>query len=165
MNSVNPLDLPSIFLDQRKTLPRVQAVYFVISDTDEILYIGCSVNLNSRWIGHHKLRELEGLGVVRIAWMEVSELSLLAEIEIALITHFAPRLNVVIRQNPVGEKKVTHFLKKKWVGGKRTINFSKQELDGLTLLCEETGRTETDILREALREKILASLKEKSRVN
>jgi predicted DNA-binding protein len=41
---------------------------------------------------------------------------------------------------------------KKWVGKKKTFNLSQAEVDKLKSESEKTGRTETDILREALRQ-------------
>lgn len=75
--------------------------------------------------------------------MEISDLSLFAEIESLLINHFQPCLNIA----------------HKWVGGKKTINYSIQELEALEKLCQMTGRSETDILREALRDKAEKLLK------
>ncbi len=42
-------------------------------------------------------------------------------------------------------------MSKKWVGKKKTINFSQQELEALEKVVEITGRTETDLIREGLR--------------
>lgn len=38
--SVDPLELPSVLLSQHRKLPPCAAVYFAISETNEVLYIG-----------------------------------------------------------------------------------------------------------------------------
>ena len=90
--------LPSLLLSERKNFPKkVSAIYFAISAKDEVLYIGRAKCLYNRWNlnTHHKQRYLEGLANVRIAWMQVSDSSLLPEIERALINHFKPPCNGV----------------------------------------------------------------------
>ena len=49
-DQINPLDLPFVPLKQRNDLPETPAVYFVISEEAEILYIGQAINLRNRWI-------------------------------------------------------------------------------------------------------------------
>ncbi len=90
---LNPMMLPSILLEQRRGLPSCSGIYFAISADDEVLYIGRSVNLAQRWISHHRHPELEEIGQVRIAWLEINEPNLLPAIEEALIDWFAPSLN------------------------------------------------------------------------
>lgn len=89
---VDPLALPSLPLTDRSQLPVCPAVYFAL-DGDRVLYIGRSVNLQQRWITHHRYSQLKGLNNVRIAWLECSDPSLLPEIEVALIEYFQPSLN------------------------------------------------------------------------
>jgi hypothetical protein len=89
---VDPLALPSLPLTDRSQLPVCPAVYFAL-DGDRVLYIGRSVNLQQRWITHHRYSQLKGLNNVRIAWLECSDPSLLPEIEAALIEYFQPSLN------------------------------------------------------------------------
>lgn len=93
--TVDPFTLPFIPLEGHKFLPSTPGIYFAISQTTgEILYIGCSKNLQARLnTGHHRYYELKGIGNVRIAWMEVSEPSLMFSIEKALIEYFKPVLN------------------------------------------------------------------------
>jgi predicted GIY-YIG superfamily endonuclease len=45
--------LPSLPLDSRERFPRVQCVYFVVSE-QVIYYIGCTKNLYLRWLEHHR---------------------------------------------------------------------------------------------------------------
>ncbi len=49
---VNPLDLPSLPLESRRSLPDISALYFVLDEDDELLYIGRANNLVKRWRGH-----------------------------------------------------------------------------------------------------------------
>jgi excinuclease UvrABC nuclease subunit len=89
---VDPLALPSLPLTDRSQLPVCPAVYFAL-DGDRVLYIGRSVNLQQRWITHHRYSQLKGLNNVRIAWLECNDPSLLPKIEAALIEYFQPSLN------------------------------------------------------------------------
>ncbi|MBD2416101.1 GIY-YIG nuclease family protein [Nostoc calcicola FACHB-3891] len=90
---VNPLTLPSLSLQERRSLPECAAVYFVLNG-NEILYIGGTVNLAQRWLAHHRWHQLVEMGDgIRLAWLECSEPALLLEVETALIKHFQPRLN------------------------------------------------------------------------
>lgn len=89
---INPLALPSLRLESRHNLPDKPAIYFVVDEDEEILYIGKALRLVKRWRGHHRLAQLEQLGNVRIAWMECEE-KLISSFEVALIAHFNPPLN------------------------------------------------------------------------
>lgn len=85
--------LPSLPLASRKQLPAVAGIYFAVDSLGAVQYIGRSVNLRQRWLGHHRQSALEVIGNVNIAWLEVSELSLLAETEYEMIKYFKPSLN------------------------------------------------------------------------
>lgn len=103
LTQIDLRSLPSILLSERKSLPKkVSAIYFALSSSDEVLYIGRAVCLHDRWSGqkHHRRVQLEELGGVRIAWMQVSDPVLLPEIETALIKHFSPLLNVSNNEFP-----------------------------------------------------------------
>lgn len=104
--TVNPLTLPSLPLLDRRNLPDCPAVYFVLNG-ERILYIGKSVNLAQRWAAHHHWSLLSKLDAdVRIAWLECSEVELLAEIESALIKQLKPELNGGKRRHLTPSKKV-----------------------------------------------------------
>ena len=92
-SGINPLDLPSVPLIEKDSLPQLAAIYFVISENGKILYIGRSINLASRWKDHHRYSELKELRSVRIAWLDCDDESLLPQIEEAMIKHFLPYLN------------------------------------------------------------------------
>ena len=90
---INPLTLPSLPLTERQKLPKLPAIYFVITVDGEILYIGRSKNLAARWAVHHRYAELKTIANVRIGWLHYSDELLLPEIEDALIKYFLPPLN------------------------------------------------------------------------
>lgn len=132
MNAIAPesiklSELPFVTLECYKTLPKCAAIYMVLSSENEILYIGQSVNIQSRWRSHHRRKRLikipdytsaknKNLTVnqdprhqpknsntrsdfyfqapcLRIAWLQINDLSLLESIELTLIEFFQPKLN------------------------------------------------------------------------
>lgn len=90
---VNPALLPSVRLESRKQLPENPCIYFAIDPQNTIQYIGRSVNPRQRWQSHHRFKQLNQMGGVKIAYLDVSDPELLPEIEEALIQHFSPILN------------------------------------------------------------------------
>lgn len=90
--SVNPLALPSVPLEQRSLLPTTSCIYFAIDSQEDIQYIGRSVNAQQRWMQHHRYAQLNLIGGVRIAYLQV-DADLLTEVELALIEWFKPPLN------------------------------------------------------------------------
>lgn len=92
-SELKPGELPSLPLEWRLGLPKCAGLYLVISFTGEVLYVGQSTNLNKRWLSHHRQAELEKIEGVRIAWIEVTDTTLLMSIESALIKHFEPYFN------------------------------------------------------------------------
>lgn len=60
---------------------------------DEVMYIGRSTDLRNRWRQHHRYQDLEQLEDAKIAWLEISDASLLQFVEMALIAWFEPELN------------------------------------------------------------------------
>ncbi|WP_243146794.1 GIY-YIG nuclease family protein [Scytonema sp. UIC 10036] len=101
-SSVDPLTLPSLPLEWSKGLPECPGIYFAIDSQGTVQYIGRSNNIQHRWLQHHRKRQLEQIGGVKIAWIEVSDKTLLPVIEKALIDWFDPPLNrrfAVVRCN------------------------------------------------------------------
>ena len=96
--SLNLSTLPSVLLANRKQLPPILGIYFAINSLGVVQYIGQSVNIRNRWLNHHRQSELDVVGNVSIAYLEVSEPSLLSEIEWALIEYFHPPLNGLTRK-------------------------------------------------------------------
>ncbi|MEG4807407.1 GIY-YIG nuclease family protein [Microcoleus sp. F8-D3] len=93
--AINPLTLPSVPLANRSELPKCPAIYFVL-EAQKVLYIGMTGNLQQRWCAHHRWHQLNAMDSdICIAWLHCTDISLLPELEIALIQHFQPSLNVV----------------------------------------------------------------------
>lgn len=90
---IDPLTLPSLPLQERRSLPNCPAIYFVL-EGDCVLYVGRSINLAQRWLSHHRWNELTRVySATRIAWIECSDNELLPQLEAALIEQFTPKLN------------------------------------------------------------------------
>lgn len=94
-------------LEMRSQLPTTPAIYLAIDAANQIQYVGRAVNLQRRWLQHHRYSELSDLGGVRIAWLEVSAPKLLPEIEKALIEWFRPPLNGADCPSLGGKPRVT----------------------------------------------------------
>ena len=86
-------NLPSLPFIDKRLLPNKAAVYFIIQETGEILYIGASVRLKQRWEAHLKARIAEEMGATRVAWMLVPD-AMLDQVEALMIRHYLPALNV-----------------------------------------------------------------------
>lgn len=97
--NINPLALPSLPLAQRAALPDAPAIYFALAEDGAVLYIGKARRLVARWKStmHHRYTELAALPSVRLAWLVVSDESLLSGIEQACIEYFNPPLNSTLR--------------------------------------------------------------------
>ncbi|GGA36932.1 GIY-YIG nuclease family protein [Okeania sp. KiyG1] len=114
--SLNPLQLPSVSLPDRKQLPTCSAIYFAIDASDRILYIGKALNLAARWKSHHrfyKLEEIDKESPVRLAWKAWNKDDL-AEAEKRLIRIFQPLLNNTKVETPTvipSEDVLIEFLK------------------------------------------------------
>jgi DNA-binding Xre family transcriptional regulator len=91
LSTIDPLQLPSVALTDRKQLPQIPCIYFAIDPDNVVQYIGRSVNPRQRWQNHHRQAQLIGC---RIAYMEC-DAALLDEVETALIEWFSPQLNGV----------------------------------------------------------------------
>jgi excinuclease UvrABC nuclease subunit len=89
---MNIINLDSLLLIKKGNLPTCPAVYFVLSQKKEILYIGRADNLRNRWQNHHRFAQVNRSGT-QIVWMEVADKSDLPEIERNLISVFKPLLN------------------------------------------------------------------------
>lgn len=85
--------LPTLELGQKNKLPVITAIYFVVDSQGVVQYIGRTNNLRQRWKSHHQLQNLEPLEEIKIAWLCVTEPSLLGAIEEACIDWFKPALN------------------------------------------------------------------------
>ena len=91
-SQLNLSTLPSVPLCDRRQLPTTSGIYFALSG-GTVQYIGRSVNIQQRWAGHHRTDQLSAMQNPRIAYIAISDKSLLPEIETALIEWFDPPLN------------------------------------------------------------------------
>ncbi|AUB43631.1 Excinuclease UvrABC, nuclease subunit (plasmid) [Nostoc flagelliforme CCNUN1] len=98
--TINPLALPSVSLHQRSQLPSQPCIYFAIDLDGQIQYIGRSINPKARWALHHKYSELHEIGGIRLSYLHIDDVSLLSQIEAALIAWFNPPLNQTTNLNP-----------------------------------------------------------------
>lgn len=89
--------LPWLPLDQRNFFPCRPAVYLVISGTGNVLYIGRSEEVSSRWRSHEKLRHLKLLYGVRIAFV-FTESENLRNLEAELISEYKPSYNLRVEK-------------------------------------------------------------------
>lgn len=93
ITDINPLELPSLPLNCRNKLPSLAAIYIVLSENDDILYVGKAINLANRWMQHHRFKQFGSYQSVRIAWLECSDETLLDQVERMLIKSLTPLLN------------------------------------------------------------------------
>lgn len=85
--------LPDVKLPE---LPRQSGVYFVLNDKDEVVYVGKSVNLRSRWAGHQFKGEVAS-GEFRLRWKpKQTQFRSLEHEEMLFITALAPFYNVKV---------------------------------------------------------------------
>jgi hypothetical protein len=95
---LDPLSLPSVSMQERKSLPAEIGLYFVISQ-EVIIYIGRTVNLSQRWKSHHKVDAINvKYPEARIAWLSLGWAELL-DVEYDLINRYDPVLNVLRRSS------------------------------------------------------------------
>lgn len=66
--------VPSLPIMERAKLPRVSAIYFVITPLNKLLYIGQTNNLFNRFLQHHRFQQfIEAGNDTRVAWFEFNE--------------------------------------------------------------------------------------------
>ena len=109
-SEIDIASLPALPLCERSNLPTSPAIYFAIDSLGKIQYIGQSSNPRRRWSQHHKHGDLEVICGVKIAYLEVSDASLLRSIESALIQWFDPPLNGWTTQPNPGYTKVVRTI-------------------------------------------------------
>lgn len=148
-SQLNLLALPSLPLSDRKVLPKkLSAIYFVLSESNEILYIGRAICLYNRWNRweHHKQSQLDRLVNIRIAWMEVNNRALLPRVEYALIKYFSPPLNLInnalIPTKGLGQSPRKHEIK---------VRLNDQELKILRAEAKRRDVSVSEIIRDYLK--------------
>jgi hypothetical protein len=109
LSSINLESLPWLPLEARTNLPELPGIYFVLDGYKTPLYIGRSANIRQRWNTHHRLNDIKNLPDIAIAWLEVSEPSLLDSVEQALIDWFDPPLNGKAISQPLNTTRRANF--------------------------------------------------------
>jgi excinuclease UvrABC nuclease subunit len=134
--TIDPLALPSVSLQERSQLPTTPCIYFAIDSQGVVQYIGRTVNLQARWLKHHRYNQLAQSENIKIAYLSV-EPDLLPEVELALIEWFNPRLN----QTEVisAKKRISLYLDEALKSNlERLAKIRKRSLSNLIeVLCEE----------------------------
>ncbi|QLE42735.1 hypothetical protein FD723_21390 [Nostoc sp. C052] len=102
---LDPLDLPSKSIVEKKSLPECSCVYF-LKQENEIVYVGQTNNLYKRIKSHTKIKQLKNIDIIiswdkvknsyMISWVEVKDLCEAYDLERFFIDKFKPRLNINI---------------------------------------------------------------------
>jgi hypothetical protein len=141
-----PTELPSLPLDHRRKLPNIPAVYFALGEGNEVLYIGKSVSLLNRWWGksHHRFAQLESLGSVRLAWIELESKEFLDEVEQVLIEYFSPAMN--------GWRERTNNRERTDRNAQIIVRLAPEEKESFERAAEIAGQNLSDWVRTRLRQ-------------
>lgn len=91
--SIDPLSLPSVPLNGKDKLPTSPGIYFALSATGKILYIGRAGEFKSRWRDHRHYPVLYFIEKVRVAYWKLDSKNNLSDIEQELINFHKPPLN------------------------------------------------------------------------
>lgn len=83
--------LPAVSIARKSDLPRGACIYFV-SDQKEVIYIGQTKDLKSRFVTHHRLGDFRRACASTIRWVEPDSEDM-QSLEHLLITTVKPRLN------------------------------------------------------------------------
>jgi len=127
-------NLPNLPYSWRSALPLYSGVYFVLSETDELLYIGKAFNLRYRWSQHHKEAELASFKPSKICWLKI-DLEALSAVESSLINAFRPKLNHIKESQP--KKEITEEQRKRKTIHQR--NWRHRKKNGFVNLCGLCG--------------------------
>lgn len=100
--SINVKELPCFSLLERLVLPQTKAVYFVLNDNGEVIYIGSTTNLRKRFYKHHHEEEFLTLTQGKIAWLTLEPSIYAEDIESRCIYFFKPKWNrIPLREDGV----------------------------------------------------------------
>ena len=102
--SIDIFALPWLPIEVRSTFPRVPAIYFAMGSGSNLLYIGMTHDLKTRWANHHRYEELREREVEKIAYYFPNlrrsipvDRDELARLEKYYICKFDPPLNKRLR--------------------------------------------------------------------
>jgi hypothetical protein len=137
-----PTLLPTVPLELARTLPPLCAVYFVMTDTSRILYIGGTENIRRRWqMMHHRLRHIQVCGGTVLSYY-VCPQEAMEQIEHVMIDRFAPPLNAPWR--PSGRIR--------YEKQKNTFSLSKNAMELLASLATKNGVSQDSVLERLIRD-------------
>lgn len=100
MDNIQIHSLPSLPIPDRYHLPKIGAVYFVLSESDSIEYIGKAKNLFKRWRTHECCMNLDNPKSCRVAWIEIEGETERIEFEKKAISTLKPRYNINYQLKP-----------------------------------------------------------------
>lgn len=90
--TVQVAHFPSIAFEDRRELPTVPALYFVLDSKRNVVYIGQTGNLRDRWKSHHRAAQMDR-GGYRIHWRFSPDEAQRRHYEARCIEHFRPAWN------------------------------------------------------------------------
>lgn len=128
IENINIHSLPSLIIPERFNLPEVGAVYFVLSENNEVEYIGKAKKLYKRWRKHECCIDMDSPKTCRVAWIEVADEIERVEIEKQFIISIKPRLN---SQNKSAPKPIINsdlFDSEKLIWWRENLGLSRIEL-------------------------------------
>ena len=157
--AVNPHTLPSVAFEEIRQLPDLPGLYFVLSDTKELLYVGRAGSLKKRWRQHHRAVQLAELEGVTVAWLRVDDPKLLDDAERLLIKCLTPKLNGLGYPKPVASKN-GYGGAREGTGPKPVfesrvrITFDEEQAirDRLDDVAKAQGFSRADVVRQAVKE-------------
>lgn len=96
-NSISSIlkNFPAIPFEDKAQLPYESGVYIVTNLREKVIYIGKTNNFNTRWISHHKIKEIESsfnIKKILIAFCILPKEEI-DQAEAVLINQFKPELN------------------------------------------------------------------------
>lgn len=148
IQSVQVLRLHSEPIQNKRNLPGQAGIYFVLDSSDQIRYIGLAKNIRTRWLGHHRLNEFRQLEDPRIAYLLISDVSLLASTETALIEYFQPDMNATIGGQSGGRSRI--YREEKF---KKYLSLTKTAIEWLEQKQRELNATSlSDVIERMSRE-------------
>lgn len=89
IEDIDPLQLPSVLFIDKKHLPDCSGVYFVVDQSETVIYIGRAENIKKRWLNHH---HFDRCSDCRISWIKATVKASM-KVEKILVEKIRPRLN------------------------------------------------------------------------
>ena len=92
--TLEPARLPSYAVDERRYLPSFGGIYFFLTQTGEVAYIGQATDIRERARSHNDKLHTVSNGIARIAWIAVRDVTTRLGLERNFIRQFRPPLNI-----------------------------------------------------------------------